>query len=91
VNKGVWEEAIREDADKKGVEPCDRFEGKVCTMKRKGIPALNRGERGGKRICKEAAEERIHPAIKVTINGTSIFCRKEGWEEKDGARLQVSK
>ena len=60
-------------------------------MKRKGIPAVKRGERGGKRICEETVEERIHLAIEVTTNGTSIFCRKEGWEEKNGARLQVSK
>ena len=60
-------------------------------MERKDIPAVERGERGGKRICEEAVEERIHLAIKVTTNGTSIFCRKEGWEEKDGTRLQVSK
>ena len=60
-------------------------------MKRKGIPAVEKGKRGGKRICKEAVEERIYPAIKVTTNGAGIFCRKEGWEEKDGTRLQVSK
>jgi len=78
VNKGVWEEAIGENADKKGVGPCDRFEGRVCTTKRKGIPALKRRERGGKRICEGAAEERIYPAIKVTINGAGTFCRKEG-------------
>jgi len=91
VNKGVWEEAIREDADKKGVGPCDRCEGRVCTMKRKGIPAVERGERGGKRICEGVAEERIHLAIEVITNSAGIFRRKEGWEEKDGARLQVSK
>jgi len=60
-------------------------------MKRKGIPTVKRGERGGKRICKGAVEERIHPAIEVTTNGASIFHRKKGWEEKDSARLQVSK
>jgi len=60
-------------------------------MKRKGIPTVERGERGGKRICKGAVEEGIHLAVKVTTNGTGIFCGEEGWEEKDGARLQVSK
>ena len=60
-------------------------------MKRKGIPTVKRGERGDKRICEGAVEKRIYPAIKVTINSASIFCRKEGWEEKDSARLQVSK
>ena len=46
-------------------------------MKRKGIPTVKRGERGGKRICEGAVEKRIYPAIKVTINSASIFCRKE--------------
>ena len=60
-------------------------------MKRKGIPTVERGERGGKRMCEGAVEEGIHLAIKVTANSTSIFCGEEGQEEKDGARLQVSK
>ena len=60
-------------------------------MKRKGIPTVKRGKRGGKRICEGAVEERIHPAIEVTPNGAGIFCRKERWEEKNSARLQVSK
>ena len=56
---------------------CNRDEERVCTMKRKGIPTVKRGERGGKRICEGAVEKRIYPAIKVTINSASIFCRKE--------------
>jgi len=47
-------------------------------MKRKGIPTVKRGERGGKRICERTVEEGIHPVIKVTANSTSIFCGKEG-------------
>jgi len=31
----------------------------------------------------------IYPAIKVTTNSTGILCRKKGWKEEDGARLQV--
>ena len=48
-------------------------------MKRKGIPAVEKGKRGGKRICKEAVEERIYPAIKVTTNGAGVLCRKKRW------------
>ena len=69
---------------------CDRCEGGVYTIERESIPFVKRREGGGKRIHERAVEERIHPAIKVTTNSASIFCREEGWKEKDGARLQVS-
>jgi len=91
MDKGVWEEAVRKNADKKIVGSCNRYEERVCTMKRKGIPIVERGKRGGKRICKGAVEKGVYLAIKVTANGTGIFCGKEGWEEKNGARLQVFK
>jgi len=90
MDKGVQEEAIRKDANKEVVESCDRDEERVCTIKRKGIPTVERGERGGKRICERTIEERIYPAIKVTTNSASILCREERQEETDGARLQVS-
>ena len=91
MDKGVWEEAVGKNADKKIVGPCNRYEGGVCTTKRKGIPIVERGERGGKRICEGAVEEGIYLAVKVTANSAGIFCGEEGWEEKDGTRLQVSK
>jgi len=59
-------------------------------MKRKGIPIVERRERGGKRICERAVVEGIHLAIEVTTNGTGIFCGKERWEETDGVGLQIS-
>ena len=34
-------------------------------------------------------EEKIYSTIKVTIDCTSIFCRKEEWEEENGIRLLV--
>ena len=58
-------------------------------MKRKGIPTVKRGERGGKRIYEGAVEKRIHLAIQVTTNSTGILCRKERWEEEDGIGLQI--
>ena len=39
-------------------------------MKRKGIPAVKRGERGGKRICEGAVKEGLHPAV-LTSGGRS--------------------
>ena len=69
---------------------CNRCEGGVCTKEGKGISIVERRERESERVCKRVAEERIHPAVKITTNGASILCRKEGWKEKDGAGLPVS-
>jgi len=90
MDKGVWEEAVRKNANKEGIGPCDRCEGGVCTTKRKDIPVVERRERGGKRICERAVVEVIYPAIEVTTNGASIFCGEERWEETDSAGLQIS-
>ena len=90
MDKGVWEEAIRKDANKEVVRSCDRDEGRVCTMKRKGIPTVKREERGGKGIYERTIEKRIYLAIEVTTNSAGILCRKERQKETNGARLQVS-
>jgi len=90
MNKGVWEEIVRKDANEESVGPCDRGEGGVCTMKRKGIPTVERRERGGKRICERTVVKGIYPAVKVTTNGAGILCGEERWEETDGAGLQIS-
>ena len=44
----------------------------------------------GERICEGTVAEGLHSAIKVIVNGPSILCREEGWEEENGARLQIS-
>jgi len=90
VDKGVWEEAIGEDAYKKIVGSRDRCEGGIHAEERKGIPTVKRRERRSKRICEGTTEEGLHSAVEVTINSARIFCGEEGWEEKDGARLQIS-
>jgi len=46
----IWdeeEEAVRENAYKKIVGPCDRHEGGVYATKREGIPFVERRKRGG--------------------------------------------
>jgi len=87
MDKSLWRETIRENADKEGVGPCDRSEGRICTKKKEGVPVAKRGKRGGEGVYKETAEERIHMTIKVTTDDTGILCRKEGWEEEEGSGL----
>ena len=87
MDKGVWKEAIREDADEKDIGSCNRCQRGVCTKKREGIPIVERSERRSERVYERAVEKRIHSAIKVTTNSTSIFCGEEGWKEANGAEL----
>jgi len=87
MDKGVWKEVIREDADKEDMGSCDRCQERVRTKKMEGIPIVERRERRSERVCKKAVEKRIHSVVKVTTNSTSIFCGKEGWKEVNGAGL----
>ena len=45
MDKGVWEEVVRKDANKEGVGPHNRCERGVCITKRKDIPIVERRER----------------------------------------------
>ena len=87
MDKSVQEEAIRENAGKESVGSCDRCKGEVCSKKGKGIPAVKRRERRSKRVCKGVVAKKIHLAIKVTSNGTSVLRRKEKWEKANGPGL----
>ena len=89
MDKSVWEKTIGENADKEGIELCDRSEERICAKKGEGVSIIQGGKRRGQRVHKEVAKEGIYLAIKVTTNSTGILCRKEGWEETDGARLQI--
>ena len=90
MDKGFQKEAVGKDAHEKIVRSCDRCEGGVHAKKRESIPFVKRRKRGGERVCKGAIKERIHLAIQVTTNGTSVLCRKEEWKKKNGTRLSVS-
>ena len=90
MDKGVWEEVVRKDANEKSMGPCDRGEERVCTTKRKGIPIVEKRERGGKRICKRTVAKEIYLAVKVTANSTGILYGKERWKETDSAGVQIS-
>ena len=87
MDKSIWEEVIREDANKEGVGSYNRGERGLCTKKRKGVPIVKRGERGGEGVYLETIEERIYLTIKITSDSTGILCRKEGQKEMDGTGL----
>ena len=56
-------------------------------MCQEGVSVIKRGKRRGEKVYKGIAEEGIHMTVKVTTDGTSILCRKEGWKEEDGPGL----
>ena len=89
MDKGIWEEAIREDANEEGVGSYDRGKREVCTKKGESLPVIKRRERRSVRIYQRITEKRVHQTLKVIPNGTSVLCREEGWKKKNGAGLLV--
>ena len=69
----------------------NRGEKRICAKKGEDVPIVKRRKRGSKGVYKGATEKGIYLTIQITINGTGIFCRKEGWKEVHGARLQIFK
>ena len=60
---------------------------KKFVPKKEKIYSLSREERRSKR---EIYKEGVYLTIKVTIDYTSIFCRKERQKEENGIRLSIS-
>jgi len=65
----------------KDMGPCNRYryEEKICTEEGKGVSVVKERERRGARIHTRTTEEKIYPTLKVTLNSTSVLCRKEEW------------
>ena len=91
MDKSIWEKAIGENADKEGVEPCNRYKERVCTKEEEGVSIVKGGEIRGKRVCKRTVKEGIYSAVEITTNSVSILCREERWGKNDGAGLQILK
>ena len=66
---------------------CDRCKERVCAKERESIPIVKRRKRRGEGVHLGATEEGIYSAVKVTLNGTNVLCKKERWEEADGPGL----
>ena len=63
VDKGVWEEAVRKDADEEGVGSRNKCKRRVCSEEGKGVPIVERRERGGEGVREGTIKEGIHPAV----------------------------
>ena len=90
MNRGIWEETVRKNADQKSMGPYDRSKGGICAKKGESISIVKRRKKEDERVYSGAAEEGIYPTVKVTTNSTGILCREERWEEEDGTGLLVS-
>ena len=77
------------DVHKENLRSCNRHEERIYTEEGKGIPTVEGRERRGTGVHTGTTEERIHLTLKVTPNGTSVLCRKEGWKEEDGIGLLI--
>ena len=89
MDKSIWEETIRENADEKGVELRNRSKKGVCAKKGEGVSVVKRRKGGGERIYQRTVAERIYLTVKVTTDSTGILCEKEGWEEANSSRLPI--
>ena len=78
MDKDVWKEAVRKDANEEVMRSYNRCKGRVCTEEGEGVFIVKRGERGSEGVYKGAVEERIYLAIQIITDGASILCGKEG-------------
>ena len=62
--------------------PCNRGKGRICAEKRKGIPIIKGGKRGGKRVYKETVEEGIHLLSKSPQTALVFFVGKKDGKER---------
>jgi len=69
--------------------PCNGDKRRICAEEGESVSIVKRRKRGSEGVYSGVAEEGIYPAIEVTTNGASIFCRKEGWKETNRTRLQI--
>ena len=90
MDKGIWEKAVRENANEETMGSCNRREGGVCTEEGESISIVERGKRRGEGVHPGVAKKGIYLAVKVISNGANVLCRKERWKEANSAGLQVS-
>jgi len=91
VEKSIWEGGIKKNAHLKAMGSCNRIEKEVCIQKRESIFTIERRKRESASIHRGPTTKKIYLAIKITTDLTSLFCSKEGWKKKNGARLLLYK
>ena len=78
MDKDVWEEAVREDANEKVMRLYNRCEERVHTKEGEGVSVVKGEKRRSERICERTVAEGIYSAVKITADSASILCREEG-------------
>jgi len=91
MDKGIWEEAIRENANREGVGSCNRCKGKVCSEEGEGVSNIKRREGGGEEVYQRTVKKRIYLTVKVTTDGTGVLCREKGQKKENGPGLSILK
>ena len=79
MNQSLWQKTVRVDAYTKDLGLCNRHEERVCAEEGEGVSIVEERERRSKSVHIRTTKERIYLTLKITSNGTSILCRKEGW------------
>ena len=79
VDKGVWEEAVRENAHKEIVGSRNRCKKGVCAKEGEGVSVVKGRKRRDEGICEGTVAEGLHLAVEVTANDAGVLCREEGW------------
>ena len=91
MDKGIWEEVIGENANKKGVRSHNRCKGRVCSEEGEGVFTIKRREEEGEEVYQRTVKKRTYPTVKVTTNGTGVLCRKKEWKKENGLGLSILK
>ena len=91
MDKGIWEEAIGENANKEGVGSCNRCKGRVCSEEGEGVSTIKRREEGGEDVYRRTVKKRIYLTIKVTTDGASVLCKEKRWKKENGPGLSILK
>ena len=89
MEASIWKEGVGKNVHKKTIKLYNRIEERVCAKKRKGILTIKGGKRKSTSICKGPVTKRIHPAVKIATDLTSLFFSKKGWKKKNGTRLSL--
>ena len=79
MNLYLQKESKWKNANKKSIGLCNRDKEGIHTKKREGVFIVKRVERRDMQVHQKTIEEWVYLALKVSPNGTYVFCRKEEW------------
>ena len=87
MNLHLWQKGKWKNAYPKVVGLCHRYKGMICTKKEEGVSIIKRRKGRSAQVYNETAKKGVYLTLKISANSTSVFCRKEEWQEVDGPEL----